>query len=67
MTDAPKARGRPRVGAIAVNVRVPPDLVESIDRFISMDAPGSSRAEALRRLAAEHLKTLGVRPAPDTR
>jgi len=41
-------------------VKVPPKLLEAIDRFIVEERPGASRPEAMRFLAAEHLKALGI-------
>ena len=48
--------------ATPLSVRVPPDLLSELDRFIAEECPGTSRPEALRRLAAEQLATLGIRP-----
>lgn len=52
--------GRPPVGSTGLMVKVPPPLLDAIDRFIAEERPGTSRPDALRFLAAEHLKTLGI-------
>jgi hypothetical protein len=41
-------------------VKVPPRLLEAIDRYIGVERPGISRPEALRLLASHQLKTLGI-------
>ena len=56
--------GRPKVGSEFVGVRVPPGLMEAVDRFIAEERPGVSRPEALRILAAEHLQHLGMMSIP---
>lgn len=49
MTDINNSkRGRPMAHTTAVLVRVPPDLIEALDRFIAESDPGMSRPEALR-------------------
>ncbi|WP_212567914.1 ribbon-helix-helix domain-containing protein, partial [Pseudomonas syringae] len=53
---APTGKGTP------VGVRVQPDLLAAIDRFIEEEAPGTSRPEAVRRLATEQLIALGIMP-----
>lgn len=65
ITVVRKSRGRPKVGATPVGVRVPPDLLAAIDRWIAEDGamlgdPAMSRPEALRRLATEQLISLGL-------
>jgi hypothetical protein len=42
--------GRPRVGAILIGVRVPPNGVDDIDAWIKKNEPDLSRPEAIRRL-----------------
>lgn len=44
-------RGRPRVDATPVNVRMPPDELASLDAWIDAGGEQISRPEALRRLA----------------
>lgn len=56
-----KKSGRPRVDATPLSVRVPPDLLADLDRFIAEECPGTSRPEALRRLAAEALTSMGIK------
>lgn len=60
-----KKRGRPKVGATHIGVRVPPDLLQGIDQWIAEDGamlgdPDMSRPEAIRRLTTEALTSLGV-------
>jgi hypothetical protein len=57
-----KSRGRPRVDSTFVGVRVPPDLLAAVDRFIEEEAPGIGRPEAVRRLTAEALEKMGLLP-----
>ena len=66
MTDAipsaKKSRGRPRVDATPVNVRVPPDLLADLDRWIAEhNPPHPNRAEAMRLLLSDYLIALGIR------
>lgn len=60
--DTRKSRGRPKVGATQLAVRVPPTLLDALDRFIAEERPNISRPEALRLLASEQLMTLGILP-----
>lgn len=53
--------GRPKIGAVPLSVRVPPDLLADLDRFISEECPGTSRPDALRKLASEALIGMGIR------
>lgn len=46
--DDHKSRGRPRSHATLVGVRMPPDLLAALDRFIGEDGRSLSRPEALR-------------------
>ena len=41
-------RGRPPANTTGLMVRVPPDLLAALDRFIAEENPGASRPEALR-------------------
>lgn len=55
--------GRPRVDAVPLSVRVPPDLLAAVDAFIlERVAYGESltRPEAVRRLTAEALQKMGL-------
>jgi len=47
-SSKPKSRVSPRAAGIGVTVKLDPGLLEALDRFISEDQPGASRAEALR-------------------
>ena len=54
------SRGRPRVDATPVNVRLPPTELQSLDRWIAAQPePRPSRPEAIRRLVGEKLKSQG--------
>ena len=56
ITDTRKSRGRPRVNATQLAVRVPPDDLAKLDAWIAAQPePRPSRPEALRRLASEAL------------
>lgn len=51
-----KPRGRPRVDAKPLTVRVPPEELAALDAWIARQPePKPSRPEALRRLAAKGL------------
>lgn len=41
-------------------LRVQPNLLDGIDRFIAEEAPGISRPEAIRRLTVEALQKMGM-------
>lgn len=67
ISDTRKSRGRPKVGATQLAVRVAPDLLAEVDTFISQQPdPKPSRPEAVRRLAIEGLISWGVRDASKT-
>ena len=58
-----KKIGRPRIDAVPVNVRLPPDLLVDLDAWISeQPEPKPSRPEAMRLLVADALVGLGMRP-----
>lgn len=48
ISGAKKTRGRPKVGSTSLNVRMPPDELALLDRFIAEQKPDMSRPEALR-------------------
>ncbi len=48
-----KGRGRPRVDATPIGLRLPPDLLAILDAFIAKDRPGMSRPAALRHIFRE--------------
>ena len=48
IAGARKKRGRPPVGSTSLNVRMPPDELALLDRFITEQQPDMSRPEALR-------------------
>lgn len=70
MTDAildtkKRGRGRPRVDSIQLSVRVQSDLLAAVDAWIGEQAErippeALSRPEAIRRLAAEALISMGL-------
>jgi len=45
-----RGRGRPRVDAVPVNTRFPPDELERLDKWIEQSNPELTRPEAVRRL-----------------
>ncbi|MEQ6331975.1 ribbon-helix-helix domain-containing protein [Sphingobium sp. MK2] len=50
------ARGRPKIGATPVNVRLPPDDLAALDQWIAAQPePRPTRPEAIRRVLAERL------------
>ena len=60
-----KKRGRPATGrGQTIGVRCHEPLIDAVDRFISEEAPGITRPEAIRRLATEQLQGLGIMPLP---
>ena len=53
-------RGRPRVDATPVTVRIPPDQLAPLDAWIAdQPDPKPSRPEAIRTAVTEHLKAKG--------
>jgi hypothetical protein len=56
ISDNRKSRGRPKVGATHVGVRLPPDQLARLDAWIARQPhPKPSRPEAIRRLLHEGL------------
>lgn len=51
MKRANKTVGRPRVDAVGIMVKMPPDELADLDRWIAGQSPKPSRPGALRRLA----------------
>ncbi len=51
-----KGRGRPPVGSVAINVRLPPDQLARLDTWRTAEADAPSRPEAIRRLVDLVLK-----------
>ena len=62
-----KSRGRPRTDTTLVGVRMAPDLIAALDRFIADEAPGMSRPEALRMVFRRWAEQEGLinRQPPD--
>lgn len=59
--------GRPKVGSTPLMVKVPPDLLNGIDRWIAEDGAMNgdaemTRPEAVRRLATQALQGMGLLP-----
>jgi hypothetical protein len=51
ISDDRKSRGRPKIGAVHVGVRIPPDQIARLDEWNRNHfGPESSRPEAIRRL-----------------
>lgn len=50
MADQKRPVGRPRVHAIPVNVRLRPEELHDLDRWIDESGVALSRAEGIRRL-----------------
>ena len=66
--DKPK-RGRPVTNAVPVMVRLHPEQIAALDRWIARHPePKPSRPEAIRQMIAEHLTGQGhMRTRPDLR
>lgn len=55
--DGRKARrGRPPVNATPVQVRLAPEQLAALDRWIATQTPQPSRPEAIRQILAERLR-----------
>lgn len=50
------------MGAVSLHLKVLPDQLAAVDRFIAEEAPGISRPEAVRRLMVEALQHMGLFP-----
>lgn len=60
MSETTKNKGgRPRVDAIPLTVRVPPDMLDALDKFVDRDAI-QSRPEAIRLILKDWLKDNGM-------
>ena len=55
ITDNRNKRGRPKIGATLVGVRVEPALLGTLDNFIAQQPDKPSRPEAIRRIVTERL------------
>jgi hypothetical protein len=53
--DGARKRGRPRVDSTSINVRLAPDALTSLDKWIAGQPDAPSRPEAIRRIVAEKL------------
>lgn len=56
INDVRKRRGRPKVDATPITVRVPPEQLAAVDEWISSHEPDMSRPEAIRRLVDQGLQ-----------
>ncbi len=54
ITDTRK-KGRPKIGAVQVQVRIPPELLGSLDAYIEDSRPGMSRPEVIRLIMSLYL------------
>lgn len=54
-----KPRGRPPVDSEQINARLPRDILDALDAFISEQPDSPSRPGAVRRLLRDHLIGLG--------
>src|SRR4051794_9597714 len=64
--DIKKPRGRPRIDATAIGLRVPPAQLARLDGWISRQpAPKPTRPEAIRRLMEAGLQSAGLTLKPD--
>lgn len=55
MSETRKSRGgRPRIDATPLTVRIPPDMLAALDKFVDRDAI-QSRPEAIRLILKEWL------------
>jgi hypothetical protein len=58
-----RGRGRPRVDSTLVGLRLPPDMLEALDKFVDRDAI-PSRPEAVRLILKDWLIANGMLPKP---
>jgi len=58
-----RKRGRPRVDSTNIGVRLPPDQVAALDKWIKRHPePKPSRPEAIRQILSERLTEAGCLP-----
>jgi hypothetical protein len=55
-----KKRGRPKIGSAQVQVRMPPDELAILDRFIAENHPEMTRPEAIRECIRQWSAMKGV-------
>lgn len=58
-----KLRGRPRIDATLIGVRMPPELLGALDRFVTEERHAMSRPEALRIAFKQWATDRGFLPA----
>lgn len=56
MSTKKEGRGRPRVDSERVDVRLPRDMLDALDRFIAESHPSIKRPEAVRIALREWMK-----------
>ncbi len=59
ISDLKRNRGRPRVYATPMTLRIPPNLLRALDAYRKAEPPEMNRAVALRRIATEFLTRRG--------
>ncbi len=59
-TRKKRGRGRPRIDATPIQVRIPPALLKALDQWMAdSKAPYESRPDAIRAVLADHLGKRG--------
>lgn len=61
ISSAKKTRGRPRVNATPVNVRIEPELLLLLEQFIAQQPDQPTRPEAIRRIVKDWLEVNGYK------
>jgi len=62
-TRKKRGRGRPRIDATPLQVRVPPALLKALDQWMADSRTSyASRPEAIRAILTEHLGKRGYSP-----
>lgn len=60
ISNVRKSRGRPAINATPVTVRIPPDQLALLDRWIADQSEEISRPEAVRRLMILGTQRVGI-------
>jgi len=62
-TRKKRGRGRPRIDATPIQVRIPPPLLKALDQWMAASKTAyTSRPDAIRAVLAEHLRKKGHLP-----
>jgi Arc/MetJ-type ribon-helix-helix transcriptional regulator len=62
-TRKKRGRGRPRIDATPIQVRIPPELLKAFDQWMADSrTPYASRPDAIRAILAAHLGKRGYLP-----